>query len=193
MSSSRNLIIVVVGVSILATLVSAFYFFYKKDGPGVAASSTASSTPVVVASAPETAVAREVPEGFREYRNTTYHFSLLYPEVLKVDEQQEGKNAITVTFQNTERGEGFQIFIVAHNEPQVSEARFKQDIPSGVRTDLANVTIDGATGAAFYSKDAALGDTREVWFVLNGYLYEVTTLKQLDTWLGSIMQTWQFT
>ena len=38
-----------------------------------------------------------------------------------------------------------------------------------------------------------MGDTREVWFIHGGFLYEVTTYKQLDSWLAPIMQTWQFT
>jgi hypothetical protein len=37
-----------------------------------------------------------------------------------------------------------------------------------------------------------MGDTREVWFIKGGFLYEVTTYKQLDTWLAQILQTWQF-
>jgi hypothetical protein len=81
---------------------------------------------------------------------------------------------------------------VPYAEPQVSEERFKQDEPSGARTNLNSITVDGATGAAFYSTDVALGETREIWFVHGGYLYEVTTLKPLDTWLARIMQTWKF-
>ena len=128
----------------------------------------------------------------REYRSAAYHFSLFYPQELKVEERSEGGGASTITFQNVEKGEGFQIFIVPYSEPQVSEQRFKQDVPSGVRKSLTNITVDGATAAAFYSADAALGETREVWFVRGGFLYEVTTLKPLDAWLDGIMRTWKF-
>jgi hypothetical protein len=44
----------------------------------------------------------------------------------------------------------------------------------------------------FYGNNAIMGDTREVWFIHSGLLYEVTTYKQLDSWLGQIMQTWTF-
>lgn len=37
-----------------------------------------------------------------------------------------------------------------------------------------------------------MGDTRELWFIHNGYLYEVATYKTLDAWLAGIMQMWQF-
>jgi len=136
--------------------------------------------------------ARTPPVGTKEYRSARYHFSLFYPQELTVEEHSEGGGAATITFQNIEKAEGFQLFIVPYSEPQVSAERFKRDIPSGVRNNLTNITVDGATGAAFYSTNTELGDTREVWFVHGGFLYEVTTLKPLDAWLGAIIQTWKF-
>ena len=136
--------------------------------------------------------ARLVPEGAREYKSTAYGFSLLYPQYLSAAEQAEGGGAATITFQNIEKVQGFQIFIVPYNELQVSEERFKQDIPSGVRQALTNFAVDGVSGAAFYSTNIELGDTYEVWFVRDGFLYEATTLKPLDDWFKEIMQTWKF-
>jgi hypothetical protein len=129
----------------------------------------------------------------REYQSTAYHFSLLYPNYLKVSTFDEGGGATTITFQNPEKGQGFQIFIVPYGESQVSEQRFKYDEPSGVRNNLKNIVVDGASGDAFYSTDATIGETREVWVVHGGFLYEITTHKLLDAWLGGILQTWRFT
>lgn len=139
-----------------------------------------------------TTEARQMPDGWREYQNVAYGFSLFYPQELTVDEHKEGEGVSTITFQNIERGEGFQIFVMPYHEERVSEERFRKDVPSGVRTDMSDTTIDGATGATFYSTNMALGDMREVWFIRGGRLYEVTTLKSLDTWLGEIMKTWKF-
>ena len=55
-----------------------------------------------------------------------------------------------------------------------------------------DVLVDGARGTKFYGYNTTLGDTRELWFIHNGFLYEVTTFKELDEWLGSIIQTWKF-
>ena len=45
----------------------------------------------------------------------------------------------------------------------------------------------------FYGSNSIMGDTREIWFISAALLYEVTTYKQLDTWLTPILQTWHFT
>ena len=37
-----------------------------------------------------------------------------------------------------------------------------------------------------------MGDTREVWFINNGFLYEVATYKNLDAWLAELMSNWKF-
>lgn len=138
---------------------------------------------------------REVPAGEKEYYNPQYKFSLLYPDSLSVKEFPEAGGAMTVTFEYDDKKmlSGFQIFIVPFSSAQITPERFKQDNPSGVRKNLKNITVDGATGASFYSTNATLGDTAEVWFVHGGYLYEVNTFKELDTWLADIMQSWKFT
>lgn len=135
---------------------------------------------------------RSVPAGAREYRSATYHFSLFYPQELSVTEHAEGGGAMTITFQNVGDSTGFQIFIVPYTGTQVSEERFRRDEPSGIRKSLTTVSVDGAVAAAFYSANTMLGETREVWFLHGGYLYEVTTLKSLDSWLASILATWKF-
>jgi len=146
----------------------------------------------ISAAVSESIETRHPPEGWREYKDITYHFSLLYPQELGVSERLEGGNAATITFQNVEKGMGFQIFIVPYSEQQISQERFKRDVPSGVQTDLENVTIDSAAGATFYSRDVLLGGTREIWFIRKEFLYEVTTLREQDAWLSGIIKTWLF-
>jgi len=142
---------------------------------------------------------REVPSGFAEYYNSQYHLSLLYPTTLKAVEHPEDGGGMTVTFEDIELKTvtGFQIFIVPFEGAQITDERFKEDDPSGVRDNLKNITVAGATGAEFDSTNALLGATHEVWFIhglpgQGGYLYEVTTFKELGSWLDSIVQTWQF-
>jgi len=184
MSARRTFIVGVCFFVLVA--IGVFYLSYKKQ-PVIAP-----DTPAIATMTTEAAGARTVPDGWREYQNIAYRFSLLHPQGLEVKEYPEGGNALTLTFQNVKEQKGFQIFIVPYEEPQVSEERFKRDLPSGVRANLTNIIVDGATGAAFYSANTLLGETREVWFIYGGFLYEVTTLKSLEMWLDSVMQTWKF-
>jgi hypothetical protein len=158
----------------IALVFGGYYFYPQGDETGVVR------------------VERELPAGSREYESERYGFSLFYPETLEVKEFDEGGNASTIIFQNPKEGIGFQIFVVPYAETQISDERFRKDVPSEVRTELENISIDGATGAAFYSKDLMLAETREVWFIKDGFLYEITTLREQSSWLSHIMETWLF-
>lgn len=133
---------------------------------------------------------REVPAGMREYRNTTYRFSLFYPSDLSVKEYDEGGGAQTITFQNPATIKGFQIFIVPYSDSQISQARFRADAPSGTMQSPQPLSIDGALATMFIGSNIHIGPTREVWFIHGGYLFESTAPQSLDNWLGAIMTTW---
>jgi hypothetical protein len=161
--------------------------------PTTQISSAASSTPQATDYVPKS-TGRAVPAGQLEYYTQKFGFSLLYPDTLKVQEFAEEGGGQTTTFQYDDGKTvvGFQIYVAPFSGTQITEERFKQDEPSGVRTGLKNITVDGATGASFYSKNDLLGDTAEVWFIHGGYLYEVTTFKEEAQWLSDILATWKF-
>lgn len=140
---------------------------------------------------PVAAPVRPVATGLKRYHNDVLKFSVDYPEELPVSEQASG-SALTVSFQRAAGEPGFQIFAVPYTDEQITKERFLYDVPSGVMRDKVDAVVDGAPGVAFYSTNMAMGDTYEIWFLYDGYLYEVTTYKELDTGLQSIMQTWKF-
>ena len=181
----------VIGIVIIisVTVLGGYWFFAHSNSPQASAFNLP-ATPQATSSSP--VGPRTSPAGYKEYRDTTYGFSLFYPQELSVKTYDEGAGAATIDFQNVQKGEGFQIFIAPYSGTTVSAQRFKQDEPSGVRNNPTFGLIDGASAASFYSTDPRLGDTYEVWFIHGSYLYEVTTLKPLDAWLQNIMQTWVF-
>ena len=85
------------------------------------------------------------------------------------------------------------MFVTPYADTHVTAQRFRVDEPSGVMQSPTDIVIDGTHATMFFGKNAIMGDTREVWFIHGAYLYEVTTYKELDTWLAAIMQTWKFT
>ena len=154
----------------------------------------ATSTPSATAGVGVAALAppRTAPAGSKEYRNTQYRFSFFYPDDLTQSSYDEGGGATTVVFQNPGEALGFQIFIVPYTNAQITTQRFQEDEPSGVRDSVSATAIDGVQAVSFYGSSPSLGDTAEIWFIHNGYLFEVTTLKTSASWLSSIMATWQF-
>lgn len=133
-----------------------------------------------------------VSEEYREYKNLLLHFSLIYPKDLKVKEYDDGTSASTITFEDAANEKSFQIFVVPYQGNQITEEQFKKDVPSGIMKEPVDIIIDGVQGTMFFSTNASLGDTREVWFIRGGFLYEVTTYANLDSWLAQILSTWRF-
>lgn len=158
---------------------------------------TSSSSPPVTESPQKTnnsvtPKSRKPPQGMKEYRSSSLHISLFYPGTMTVSEYTQAEGPTTVVFQNIAQGEGFQIYITRSEGSSITDKERTRDLSSGVRSAVEPITLDGASGEAFYSSDTNLGVTREVWFVRSGYLYEVTTLKSLEIQLKSVLETWQF-
>ena len=106
--------------------------------------------------------------------------------------QFQSGDAYTVAFQDPQSHGGFQVYIVPYSGAQITKDEFQKDDPSGVMINPTNIVVAGVPASMFYSTDATMGNTREVWFIKDGYLYEVTTYQQLDTWLAQLMQSWKF-
>jgi hypothetical protein len=66
------------------------------------------------------------------------------------------------------------------------------DIPSGVRLQEEQITLAGVPAMAFVSEDAVLGPTREIWFLKDGYLFEITAPVSSEVWMSSILTTWTY-
>jgi hypothetical protein len=167
---------------IILTVIAGGFFFLAPQGDSASVAAPSLTLPASAAAA-----TREIPPGSREYRSEKYQFSLLYPDHLTVTETDEGGGAATITFENADAGQGFQMYILPYAEEQVSTERFSMDVPSGVRERESAVSVGDVQGSAFYSRSDAVGETFEVWFIRRGLLYETMTLAPLDSWLLGIM------
>ena len=134
-----------------------------------------------------------VPDGFKQYKSDQYGFALDYPQELPANESHDEGYAMTVAFQEKSGEAGFQIYVAPINGTQITPDRFHMDEPSGVRRDPKDRTVDGVQAVSFHGFDAAMGETYEIWFIRGGFLYEISTYKELGSWLDDIMKTWRFT
>lgn len=133
-----------------------------------------------------------IPKNAKKYTSERYGFSLYYPQDLVVEEFEEGNGAQTITFDSGEGTAGFQIFIVPYTEQSVTRERFSLDVPSGVFKDPINIVVGGVPATAFLSENDIMGETREVWVIHNGHLFEMTTYRSSDAWIAEIVNTWRF-
>jgi hypothetical protein len=156
-----------------------------------ATAASASEEPAPLSSSiPETT---QLTQDWRGYENKEFRFGLLYPDDLHVKEYKERSGALSVVFEErVDEGRGFQIYVTSYVEDHITPERFLLDVSSGVMEEPTDIVIGGVPAIMFFSENSIMGDTREVWFINNGFLYEVVTYKQLDAWLSTIMQSWQF-
>jgi hypothetical protein len=179
-------------IALLAAIALGGYFLWRgggQDADAAAASARLAVPDALSVSTPET---RALPGGMRLYESKAFKFSIAYPEQLKVTQYEERGNAMTVTFENPDRTQEFEVYVTPYAKAQIDDARFKLDQPSGRFLDPQDVVVDGARATLFTGYNAIMGDTREVWFIKDGFLYEVMTYKPLDAWLGQMMQGWKF-
>lgn len=144
-------------------------------------------------------------EGYKRFTHPLYGFSIEYPEELDITTFDEEEGGETVIFQSREDESvaleekvGFQIFVSPFEEDSVlTLERIREDLPFATIEEPLEVIIGTKTGQntsalLFWSEDSAIGRTREVWFVHENYLYEITTFAHLDTLLADILSTWSF-
>jgi hypothetical protein len=180
----RDVLVIILSIVTVAAAVGLFaHFFQGEDVLDI-------STNEVVEKGTDDA--RTPPPGHKEYRNQRYGFSVFLPEKMIVRMVDEGLGAATISFEDFEAENGYQIFIVPHTETTITEERFLADVPSGVRENIVPASIHGVESVTFDSTNVLLGDTFEFWFIHYGYVYEVTTFREQKEWLLEQLATWEF-
>jgi hypothetical protein len=140
--------------------------------------------------APTGSIIRDEASPTYVYTNPAYHFSLSFPKELAVTEYAEKGGGRTITFEESDKV-GFQVFIIPYPGTQIAQSRINLDTRGSAEGRPLQAVIGNMPALLFFSKDPLLGRLREVWFLHDGYLYEVTTYDELDSWLAGIMKTWK--
>jgi maltose-binding protein MalE len=128
------------------------------------------------------------------YTDSQYKFSFEYPKDFTVTKFQEGEDGDTILVQEKESKKSFQIFISPFDEPgPLTKERVLEDLPDLIiKNPEQRVLKNGVPALIFFSEEASLGETREIWFVHNGFLYQISTYATLDNLVAKIMETWKF-
>lgn len=133
-------------------------------------------------------------EGLATYDHEEPFFAFAYPKELTVTELTEENGNEAVVLEGGEK-QGFQIrFFSFDEEGPLTVERIREDIPDVVIDDpqAALITAARLPALLFWSQDSVLGKTRELWFIHDGYFYQLTTFPEFDTTLAGIMERWTF-
>jgi len=135
------------------------------------------------------------------YENDQYGFSFSYPEGFNISDFEEGggkvilvKNVGSSVSNNSNNYEnGFQIFIAAFDEPgPITKERILKDIPDMTIGGEQYIDIGGERALSFTSQDDLGGETREIWMVHGGYLYQIKGYKNFEEKMIEVLKTWKF-
>lgn len=137
-----------------------------------------------------------VPPLSQKYRNESLRLSFSYPEGYAVREVS-GEEGGTILIENSsDSHRGIQIAVSPYTDKDttITAEQVMEDIPDMQVDDAQPVTLGVAgEGVAFKSDNENFGgDSREVWFVVAGRLYQVSTYAAYDKVLQAIMGTWGF-
>ena len=141
--------IVILGTCILIGVVA--FFTYRGVITALAITESASSTSNPSPLPASTSTTQVASQGKRQYSKSAFHFSLLYPQNLQLQEYKEQGGGFTVTFQDLVADQEVQVYVTPYSASQISEAQFKLDEPSGIRKNQTDVVVDGARGTMFFS------------------------------------------
>lgn len=133
---------------------------------------------------------------FLLYAHPSGRFVFHYPPAFRASTFPYGKIGDVVLLQQSSSTGAMQIFVMPFDEPgPLTSERIHRDLPDKVVENPQEILIGVAhdTRALLFSSTGKdVGATREVWFVVDGYLYQAVTAPVLESTLGKILATIEF-
>jgi hypothetical protein len=130
------------------------------------------------------------------YKTEENNFAFVYPEKLKITESAiEGVDGgKRILAESGEVKKGFEVVILPFDENNpITKERILQDVPDMVINNEKEITVgNGIYALSFDGTDENIGNTSEIWFTHNGFLYEAQTYPEFGPQMAEILKTWQF-
>ena len=79
-----------------------------------------------------------------------------------------------------------------YGDDAITQSRILKDIPSGEFTSPQEITLGDGTRALTFESQGPLGTMREVWFLHDAYLFELTGYVELQAHVVEVIRTWSF-
>ena len=126
------------------------------------------------------------------YKNAKYNFSFEYPKGFSAAEFVEREATDVILIQNTETQRGFQIAISPFGGPDlITPEMILKDIPEMKINKPENTTSNGIRALEFLSDDGGASKA-EIWFIRQGYLYQITAFLKDKDLIERVFNSWKF-
>lgn len=194
---------IIIGIILLAVALGWFLFFLTKKSPQTIGEDKTENE--IIGQEKTFDITESDNAENNVYIDSQYKFFFEYPKDFTATKFQEGEGDDTILVQKQGSKESFQIFISSFDEPgPITKERILQDLPDLIiKNPEQRVLKNGAVGLIFFSEESSVGETREIWFiypvrssdsngVYNGFLYQISTYKELDILVAKILETWKF-
>ena len=185
---------------ILLLILSTLYFTFRSaPSPDSRDASVDASTPIPSGATPEVLADIHLYEYTQTYVNSTFRFSFKHPQsftVTTVPAAGDGDGETILLVESGDKKVGIQMVISPYGaDVDITAALIRADLPDIKIDDPQAVEIgSNRLGLAFMSDSRVFGGrSREVWFVFNGNLYQISTYAEFDEFLKGLFGTWQFT
>ena len=134
------------------------------------------------------------PKGPTVYTHPVLGFTITAPEDFTVGNFSDGEEGDVTLVQDAAKKYGMQIYVRPFaDDAQLTAARIKREIPDMKMENVMTVPVgEGSEGVAFSTVSDSGQQTREVWFVREKNLYQISANAQYDNITGSIMESWKW-
>jgi|GEM_PF-5387503 len=134
------------------------------------------------------------PDDFTTYTHPRYGFSFFYPKSFTLTSVRNGDHDMTIV-KHPSFPMGFAIRVKPWADASaLTLERMRAEAPGLTIGDVRETFTDqGIPAIRFSSEEKGKGETREAWFVREGYLYRITMYhpdqEWLDAWIREVLNT----
>lgn len=133
------------------------------------------------------------PQGPLVYTHPEFGFTVSAPEGFTAGSFPDGEDGNTTLIQNSAKNYSMQIFVRPFAETSALTAeRIHKEIPDMKMENPMEVKIGEIPAVAFYTTSDSGLKTREVWFINNKNLFQISADAKFDNITGSIMENWRW-
>lgn len=148
-------------------------------------------------SLPEASVAESVSDRISSmkqgegYSSPFGDFDFVLPHSFTISRIEEAGGE-TLLFRGEDERRSFQIHITDFDDPSpLSPEKIRADLPSMDFRDPQVISVDEVQAVVFLTTEGSL-ETREIWMVRGGMLYQISTYAEFDNDMVEILSKWSW-